>query len=104
MKIVLNFDELQAIVTEALNAKGIDTANAEFVFDNGAEIEFNALSKPVKTKKTRAKKQEQEPEVEAEVETDDEFVDTDTDIDTVTDTEEEEEEEIQDDADDSLFD
>lgn len=102
MKIVLNFDELQAIVTEALNAKGIDTANAEFVFDNGAEIELNALSKPVKTKKTRAKKQEQEPEVE--VETDDEFVDTDTDIDTATDTEEEEEEEIQDDGDDSLFD
>lgn len=94
MKIVLNFDELQAIVTEALNAKGIDTINAEFVFDNGAEIELNALSKPVKTKKTRAKKQEQEPEVE--VETEDEFVD----IDTAT----EEEEEIQDDGDDSLFD
>lgn len=59
MKIVLAQDELQAIVTEALNAKGIDTSNAEFTFDNGAEIELNSThaTKP-KPKKTRTKKQE----------------------------------------------
>lgn len=59
MKIVLAQDELQAIVTEALNAKGIDTSNAEFTFDNGAEIELNSThtTKP-KSKKTRTKKQE----------------------------------------------
>ena len=59
MKIVIAHDELQAIVTEALNAKGIDTSNAEFTFDNGAEIELNSThaTKP-KPKKTRTKKQE----------------------------------------------
>lgn len=59
MKIVLAQDELQAIVTEALNAKGIDTSNAEFTFDKGAEIELNSThaTKP-KPKKTRTKKQE----------------------------------------------
>lgn len=59
MKIVLAQDELQAIVTEALNAKGIDTSNAEFTFNNGAEIELNSThaTKP-KPKKTRTKKQE----------------------------------------------
>lgn len=59
MKIVLAQDELQAIVIEALNAKGIDTSNAEFAFDNGAEIELNSThaTKP-KPKKTRTKKQE----------------------------------------------
>lgn len=59
MKIVLAQDELQVIVTEALNAKGIDTSNAEFTFDNGAEIELNSThaTKP-KPKKTRTKKQE----------------------------------------------
>lgn len=59
MKIILSNEELQAIVTEALNAKGIDTSNAEFTFDNGAEIELNSThaTKP-KPKKTRTKKQE----------------------------------------------
>lgn len=59
MKIVLAQDELQAIVTEVLNAKGINTSNAEFTFDNGAEIELNSThaTKP-KPKKTRTKKQE----------------------------------------------
>lgn len=59
MKIVLAQDELQAIVTEALNAKGIDTSNAEFTFDNGVQIELNSThaTKP-KPKKTRTKKQE----------------------------------------------
>lgn len=59
MKIILSNEELQAIVTEVLNAKGIDTSNAEFTFDNGAEIELNSThaTKP-KPKKTRTKKQE----------------------------------------------
>lgn len=59
MKIILSNEELQAIVTEALNAKGIDTSNAEFTFDKGAEIELNSThaTKP-KPKKTRTKKQE----------------------------------------------
>lgn len=59
MKIILSNEELQAIVTEALNAKGINTSSAEFTFDNGAEIELNSThaTKP-KPKKTRTKKQE----------------------------------------------
>lgn len=59
MKIILSNEELQAIVTEVLNAKGINTSNAEFTFDNGAEIELNSThaTKP-KPKKTRTKKQE----------------------------------------------
>lgn len=67
MKIVLNSVELQEVVTEALNAQGIDTSNSEFTFDgNGVEIELNAKSKPVKQKHTRKKAEEVESETTVE--------------------------------------
>lgn len=112
MKIILSNEELQAIATEALNAKGIDASNAEFTFDNGAEIELNSThaSKP-KPKKTRAKKQEvfvgtrdefddsnvviNEPNTEPEEETDDFDYEQEEELTEETDS---------DDGDDSLFD
>lgn len=82
MKIVLNSIELQEIVTEALNAQGIDASNATFKFDEGAEIELNPISKPTKQKRTRKTKQE------VIVGTSDEFDDSD---DVINETKSEEE-------------
>lgn len=105
MKIVLTQDELQAIVTEALANQGIDTSNATFEFDNGAEIELNATSKPTKQKRTRKAKQEVE---QAETSDDDIPFNEESEEET-NDFEDEPEEELTEETDsgddsDSLFD